>query len=162
MRMNRRNVLIGLGTIVAGGGAALGTGAFSSVEATRDVSIKTDGDGAAVVNLEIDTSSSAVADSSSAGEGEMISFDTESLNKEAITSFDEVLTVSHNEDNESYDISIDTEDTGLTFYEDTNRPGSDSLNLDPISSDEDAKIGIAVNTENLSENDEPSFTVTAE
>ena len=39
MRMNRRNVLIGMGTIVAGGGAALGTGAFSTVEAERTVEV---------------------------------------------------------------------------------------------------------------------------
>ncbi|MFP8889648.1 hypothetical protein ACLI4U_07735 [Natrialbaceae archaeon A-CW2] len=39
MRANRRNVLIGLGTIVAGGGAALGTGAFSTVEAQRTVNV---------------------------------------------------------------------------------------------------------------------------
>lgn len=35
----RRNVLIGLGTIVAGGGAALGSGAFSTAEATRDLDV---------------------------------------------------------------------------------------------------------------------------
>ncbi|THE65216.1 hypothetical protein D8Y22_08360 [Salinadaptatus halalkaliphilus] len=37
--MNRRNVLVGLGTIVAGGGAALGSGAFSTAEATRDLDV---------------------------------------------------------------------------------------------------------------------------
>lgn len=44
MKMNRRNVLVGLGTIVAGGGAALGTGAFSSVEADRTVTVSTASD----------------------------------------------------------------------------------------------------------------------
>ena len=45
MKMNRRNVLIGMGAIVAGGGAALGTGAFSSVEAERSVDVNIiDGD----------------------------------------------------------------------------------------------------------------------
>ncbi len=50
--MNRRNVLIGLGTIVAGGGAALGTGAFSSVEATRTVSVGVADDANAFLALE--------------------------------------------------------------------------------------------------------------
>lgn len=36
---NRRNVLIGLGAIVAGGGAALGSGAFSTAEASRELEV---------------------------------------------------------------------------------------------------------------------------
>lgn len=49
MKMNRRNVLAGLGTIVAGGGAALGSGAFSTTEASRtlDVNVVTNTDIAA-------------------------------------------------------------------------------------------------------------------
>ena len=39
MKMNRRNVLAGLGGLAVGGGALLGSGAFSSVEATRDVEV---------------------------------------------------------------------------------------------------------------------------
>ncbi|MWV40343.1 hypothetical protein [Natrialba sp. INN-245] len=49
MQMNRRNVIVGLGTIVAGGGAALGSGAFSQTAASRDleVNVVTDSDIAA-------------------------------------------------------------------------------------------------------------------
>jgi hypothetical protein len=39
MKMSRRNVLAGLGGLAVGGGALLGSGAFSSVEATRDVEV---------------------------------------------------------------------------------------------------------------------------
>ncbi|MFB6227312.1 MAG: hypothetical protein ABEH88_01795 [Halobacteriales archaeon] len=39
MKMNRRNVLAGLGGLAVGGGALLGSGAFSSVEAQRDVQV---------------------------------------------------------------------------------------------------------------------------
>lgn len=60
MRMNRRNVLVGLGTIVAGGGAALGTGAFSSVEAERTVSVGTTGDGQAYLGVSVTDSAYAV------------------------------------------------------------------------------------------------------
>jgi len=44
MNLNRRNTIIGLGTIVAGGGAALGSGAFSTAEAERglEVNVVTD------------------------------------------------------------------------------------------------------------------------
>ncbi|SDC35073.1 hypothetical protein [Natrinema hispanicum] len=44
MRTNRKNVLISLGLIVAISGAALGSGAFTSVEADRGVSVETAGD----------------------------------------------------------------------------------------------------------------------
>ncbi|WP_226004493.1 hypothetical protein [Natrinema salinisoli] len=49
MKMNRRNVVVGLGTIVAGGGAALGSGAFSTASADRtlDVNVVTNTDIAA-------------------------------------------------------------------------------------------------------------------
>ena len=48
---NRRSVLIGLGGLVAGGGAILGTGAFDTVEAQRTVSVETAGDAEALLGL---------------------------------------------------------------------------------------------------------------
>ncbi len=44
MRTNRKNVLIGLGLIIAIGGAVIGSGAFSTVQADRGVSVQTAGD----------------------------------------------------------------------------------------------------------------------
>ena len=49
---NRRNVLIGLGGIVATGGAVLGTGAFTTVTAERTVNVETAGDASAFLGLE--------------------------------------------------------------------------------------------------------------
>lgn len=49
--MNRRNVLVGMGGLVAGGGALIGTGAFDTVEAERTVSIETAGDASAFLGL---------------------------------------------------------------------------------------------------------------
>ena len=48
---NRRNVLIGLGGIVATGGAVLGTGAFTTVTAERTVNVETAGDASAFLGL---------------------------------------------------------------------------------------------------------------
>ncbi len=48
---NRRSVLVGLGGLVAGGGALIGTGAFTTVEAERTVSVSTAGDGSAFLGL---------------------------------------------------------------------------------------------------------------
>ena len=42
--MKRRTAILGLGGLVAGGGAAMGTGAFTSVEAERDVDVTVAGD----------------------------------------------------------------------------------------------------------------------
>lgn len=49
---NRRNVLIGLGGVVATGGAVLGTGAFTTVTAERTVNVETAGDASAFLGLE--------------------------------------------------------------------------------------------------------------
>lgn len=48
---NRRSVLIGLGGLTAGGGALLGTGAFTTVTAERTVNVETAGDASAFLGL---------------------------------------------------------------------------------------------------------------
>jgi hypothetical protein len=51
MIVSRRNLLIGLGVSAAGGGALLGTGAFTTVSAERSVSVQTAGDGQAFLTI---------------------------------------------------------------------------------------------------------------
>ena len=53
-KMNRRNVLLGLGTAAAGSGIVFGSGAFTQVEADRDITIDVanDSDSQAIVQLE--------------------------------------------------------------------------------------------------------------
>ena len=89
MAMNRRNVLIGLGAVAAGGGAALGTGAFSTVEAERTVSLSAADDNNANVELSVDETSNAISDSGS----NTINIDGENLNYDAITTVDGALTI---------------------------------------------------------------------
>lgn len=48
---SRRTVLVGLGGLVAGGGALIGTGAFDTVEAERTVNVQTAGDASALLGL---------------------------------------------------------------------------------------------------------------
>ncbi|WP_272045078.1 hypothetical protein [Halorubrum ezzemoulense] len=50
--MNRRNVLLGLGTAAAGSGAVFGSGAFTQVEADRSITVGVSGDSSAQVQLE--------------------------------------------------------------------------------------------------------------
>ena len=50
--MNRRNFVIGLGALSAGSAAAVGTGAFSSVFAVRDISVEVADDSEAYLTLQ--------------------------------------------------------------------------------------------------------------
>ncbi|MFP8956519.1 hypothetical protein ACLI4Y_07310 [Natrialbaceae archaeon A-CW3] len=93
MRLNRRNVLIGLGTIVAGGGAALGTGAFSSVEATRDINLGTTGDSGALLGLKVTNDTLKGAD------GPQLEIDVDNLNEDAETTFEDAILVTNNSEN---------------------------------------------------------------
>ncbi|TYT61937.1 hypothetical protein [Natrialba swarupiae] len=97
MRMNRRNVLIGLGTIVAGGGAALGTGAFSTVEADRTVDLSTTGDGSAL--LALDDGGSELVTVTDDGDGQL-ELSSESLNQNALTRADGAIEVTNNGEND--------------------------------------------------------------
>ena len=67
--MKRRNFIAGLGALSAGGAAALGTGAFSSVEAERDVSVELADDANAYLALE------ATSDYAEANEDGMLELD---------------------------------------------------------------------------------------
>ncbi|PGF16286.1 hypothetical protein CP556_09265 [Natrinema sp. CBA1119] len=92
MRMNRRNVLVGLGTIVAGGGAALGTGAFSSVEADRTVTVSTSGDSSAYIGISVDGS---YATDNGGGDAVEVNLG-DSYNDSATTRINGVLTLENN------------------------------------------------------------------
>lgn len=52
--MNRRNFVIGLGTVAAGSAAAVGTGAFTSATAPRDVDIEVADDATGYLGLTAD------------------------------------------------------------------------------------------------------------
>jgi len=51
MRLSRRTILTGVGGVFAGSGALVGTGAFSTVQAERSVSVETAGDASALLTL---------------------------------------------------------------------------------------------------------------
>ncbi|WP_394738890.1 hypothetical protein [Natronococcus roseus] len=100
MKLNRRNTLIGLGTIVAGGGAALGTGAFSTVEADRTVNFGTTDDSDALLAFEINSETLGGEDDG------QIEINVDDLNEDAKTTFDGAITVTNNGEN-TVDLSID-------------------------------------------------------
>jgi len=107
MRLTRRNALIGLGTVAAGAGVIGGTGAFTSVEANRSVSINTTGDGGAALGL-VPAGSNDNSTTPNAGDyvdnsGDTIEIDLTStdegatgLNRNAITVLENLVTVVNN------------------------------------------------------------------
>lgn len=104
---SRRSVLIGLGSLVAGGGALLGTGAFTTVTAERTVNVETAGDASAFLGL-------APADRDGNGNNEYVADpgdgtleitlvnnddtpgNATGLNQNAITVFRNLVTVTNN------------------------------------------------------------------
>lgn len=94
MKLNRRNVLVGLGTIVAGGGAALGTSAFSSVEADRTIDISVANDDSAFLALDATDNSGLVTNSG--GAGNELEFNLEKLNDNATTKVEPAFTITNN------------------------------------------------------------------
>ena len=77
--MNRRNFIIGIGAVTAAGGAAIGTGAFDSVEAERTVTLEVEDDASGYLGLEViedEPNSIEYAD----GAGDTLNIDINSIN----------------------------------------------------------------------------------
>ena len=98
--MRRRKLLAGLGSLAAGGAAAMGTGAFSSVEADRSVSIAVENDADAYLGLQkLDNSNGNQYASSNNGTIE-INIDSSGnggagVNKNAVTTFNELFEITN-------------------------------------------------------------------
>jgi hypothetical protein len=101
--MQRRNLLIGMGSLAAGGAATIGTGAFTSVTANRDLSVEVADDADALLSIDdIDKSpNSAYVDTSGNGVSISITTDTDNdgtdegagLNNNALTKIQDLLRV---------------------------------------------------------------------
>jgi len=100
MRLNRRSVLLGLGTISATVGGAFGSGAFSSVEATRTVEISTADDVSALLSFEPNNptaeSDNNIIKTVDESDTSVIELNQSSLNERATTTFSDALKVTNN------------------------------------------------------------------
>lgn len=139
MTMNRRNVLIGLGAVAAGGGAVLGSGAFSQVEAERTVSasIAADNSGA---NLGLSPSNTDIASMN----GNQLEVTINSLNEDAKTVYDSVFTIDNN-GGSGVGIRITPYDSGGSEITDgslkfTSATSSDDLTSFPSASTDDHNL----------------------
>ena len=100
MKMNRRKALIGIGSLAVGSGAALGSGAFTSVTADRTVNVSVAGDGSAFLGLSPTSNSGSFATTSN-GTVELnldgsSNSNSDGLNFNAVTTIDPLLTATNN------------------------------------------------------------------
>ena len=94
--MERRKFIIGAGALATGSAAAVGTGAFSSVEAERTIDINTTDDSGALLTIEQNSEYEGDAGDyvSETGDG-LFEIDIDSVNKEAVTTFENLFVVTN-------------------------------------------------------------------
>jgi hypothetical protein len=117
MAISRRNAVIGIATVAAGAGVIGASGAFTSVEADREISVQSSGDADANVQIVVNEVEGLV----DSGDG-VIGLSFENLNQNAVTTFEDALTITPQGGNGPYDITID-EDLGPVTFTVTNGTG---------------------------------------
>ena len=134
MRLNRRSVLLGLGTISATVGGAFGSGAFSSVEATRTVELNTSGDSSSLLSFEQNPNNSSTAnniittESVGSSSNNVIKIKQTDLNERATTRFVDVLRVTNNGNKEVY-VSVNDDGGSSSTTPDPNNLIGDVLDI---------------------------------
>ncbi|MFB6140228.1 MAG: hypothetical protein ABEJ26_07310, partial [Halosimplex sp.] len=147
MKMNRRKALIGIGSLAVGSGAALGSGAFTSVRAQRNVDVTVaSGDSSAALGLS--SSSNYVSSSGSTG---VLSINIGSggvpLNDDAITRINGVFSIENNAP-DGNDRTVSFFDTSSTVSglnnNDGNGAGSSSIVVEVSSSSPKAEVELTL------------------
>lgn len=89
---------MGVGGLIAGGGALLGTGAFTTVQAERTVSVETAGDANAFLTIEAGEEGGQYVSTNGTVEIEITSTSAggQGVNQNAITAVDQLLEVTNN------------------------------------------------------------------
>lgn len=168
IHMERRKFILGIGATSAAGAAAFGTGAFSSVEASRDVTVEVAGDGDAYLVIEPGDAANAADEDNGqyaaiGGDGQFFLDFTDDngnvggdgFNPEAVTGVEDVFVV-QNQGTNPIELSLDYE-----MEEDT---GSASIALQP-DIDDDALLLLLPTDEPVDESvelepgDEQTFSV---
>ena len=169
--MKRRVLLAGLGTASIGVGAAFGSGAFTSIEADRDVELNVSNDSDAQIIFrrnESATGADRLIEDDETNVVDVIRFSRSDLNEQSRTSFDRALEVKNNtaENGEGLDVDLfveENEDVGIEdegivdFRVDDDSNGDTSLVGDDndirIEEGETEQIDIVVDLRGDDEND---------
>ena len=160
MRLTRRNALIGLGTVAAGAGVIGGTGAFTSVDAERDLTIQSTNDSDANVQIEVDPDGKheSLADGGDGTGDGVVQLDFTGLNQNAITTYDDALRINPTGSNGNYDVTVDIEEsdgTAISWVTATVNGGTD------ISGGTDVLVDIEIDLTNNDASTFPSDAVIA-
>jgi hypothetical protein len=123
--MRRRKLLIGIGAATAGGSAAFGTEAFTSVEAERSVDVTVAGDQSAYLALAPANSANADTYVTQSGSGNVIQVDLDGddsasgggVNNNAITTFDDLFTIL-NQGAQPVSVYVEDSSDAVTFRSD--------------------------------------------
>ncbi|WP_254762199.1 hypothetical protein [Natrinema marinum] len=159
--MNRRNVLFVLGTTILLGGMLIASGAFSQVEATRDVTVETTGDANAALGLELnDTVTDSYVQN---GSGDAIQIQFQDLNENSTIYYDGLLNITNN-GAENVDVTVSSSGSGLMVY-DGDTPGtfddSQTASIGTVNAGNTGAVGIAVNTTTFDSADDHTITIEA-
>lgn len=112
MGLTRRNAVIGLGALVGGTGALAASGAFTTVEAQRDVSLQAEGDADALLQIEPTEDSQMTND-----DGDTLTFDGGDFNLRARTTLEAQFAITND----------GTNDVDVDILDDFDGDGGDSL-----------------------------------
>ena len=163
--MQRRKFIIGTGALAAGGAAALGTGAFTSVEADRNVEVNVTDDASAYLGLEAadhpngdelvdddgDTVEVEITETNADGQGQ-------GLNPNATTTIDNLVQVTNQGTQDGVGIWVDVDlgdigDGDFTVYaqdsvDDDERLGDGDLEAEaiPIDTGESLVVGVEIDS----------------
>ena len=144
--MKRRSLILGLG--VAAGGGAVGTGAFTSIEADRDVAVEvaddsdaflqlqgaTDNDGDELPNAQYARERNGILELDFTGDNDDIADGGEGFNARADTGISQVFEV-RNQGTQEVEVALrtseedDTETNGTVIAPDINTPGDQNILL---------------------------------
>ena len=109
MNMNRRTVLLGLGAAGVGSGALFASGAFTSVEADREVDLSVASDDGALLVLEEGEHGENIIGTDDQHEADVIKLEQDQLNENARTSFNDALDV-RNEGSREVEFYVESDD----------------------------------------------------
>lgn len=158
--MQRRKFVIGMGALASGAAAAIGTGAFSSVTATRDIDVEVADDSSAYLRLQgtDGANSEYVTDD---GTGTTLTIDLssdnptdaggEGVNPDAVTEIDDLFVV---ENQGTQEVDVDLSKSGensdcVEFYPDDEAYDGAPLSDGAVSlgAGEQATISLEIDTE---------------
>jgi hypothetical protein len=173
MKLSRRNALIGLGSLVAGSGALVGTGAFSSVEADRTVDISSAGDGSALLQIDSGDGASAseITGTDTDGNVDQFQLTADDLNGDAVTEFNRAIKITNNgaENVGLYVDDTSTSNIGADEELDIESSGNSTIigsgnSVDLSSSDGSVELDVVVDLtgDNAASNIPDEITIVAE